>query len=157
MRIQAGLNGASQRLHIVQASAGSRVGWNDMVDSGIQGARYFVQPADHAGRELTRTRSTTLDALTECLQAQPTHVKIDVEGSEEEVLQGGQSTLSRKDGPLLFIELHNQIVAERGGDPSQVLKLLGKLGYDIFSSEGGRLKHSQILSKPLIRIMAGKK
>jgi hypothetical protein len=97
-----------------------------------------------------------MDALTERLQGQPTHVKIDVEGSEEEVLQGGQATLARTDGPLLFIELHNQIVSDHGGDPSRVPKLLGELGYDIYSSEGDRLDPSHMLSKPLIRIMAKK-
>jgi FkbM family methyltransferase len=157
MRIQAELNGASRRLEIVQACVGSRVGWNDMVDSGIQSASYFVQPSqDHAGRELTRTRSITLDALSKQIEAYPTHVKIDVEGCEEEVLRGGTSTLSRTEGPLLFIELHNQIVSEQGGNPRRVLALLGELGYDTFASDGGRLDHSQILSKPLIRIMARK-
>jgi hypothetical protein len=57
---------------------------------------------------------------------------------------------------LLFVELHNQIVSERGRDPSRVLKLLGEFDYEIFASDGGRLDHSHILSKPLIRIMARK-
>ena len=156
MRIQASLNSVSYRLEILQASVGSRVGWTDMVDSGIQSARYFVQPSDHAGRELTRTRSITLDALTEHLQDQPTHIKIDVEGCEEEVLLGAIATLSRTDGPLLFIELHNQIVSERGGDPRKVLKILGELGYDTVAPEGARLNHCEIISKPLIRVMARK-
>jgi hypothetical protein len=126
-----------------------------MVDSGIQSASYFVQPSqDHAGKELIRTQSIALDSLAE--QVYPTHVKIDVEGFEEEVLQGGRKTLSRIDGPLLFIELHNQIVCERGGNPRRVLALLGELGYDTFATDGGRLDHSQILAQPLIRIMAKK-
>jgi len=157
MRIQARFNGVSHRLEIVQACVGSRIGWNQMVDSGIQGGRYFVQPSrDHAGKELTRTRSITLDALTEHLKTYPTHVKIDVEGCEEEVIRGGRNTLSRTEGPLLFIELHNRIVSERGGNPRRALELLEELGYDTFASDGGRLDHSQILSKPLIRIMAKK-
>jgi len=157
MRIQADLNGVSRRVKIVQACAGSRIGWTDMVDSGIQSASYFVQPSqDHAGKELTRTQSITLDSLTEHVKTHPTHVKIDVEGFEEEVLEGGRKTLSRIDGPLLFIELHNQIVSERGGNPKEVLALLGELGYDTFATDGGRLDHSQMLAQPLIRIMAKK-
>lgn len=157
MKIQADLNGVSRRLDIVQACAGNQIGWNDMVDSGIQSASYFVQPSQyHVGKELTRTQSITLDSLAEHAQTHPTHVKIDVEGCEGEVLRGGRNTLSQADGPLLFIELHNQIVSERGGNPMQVLTLLEELGYRTFASDGSQLDHSQILSKPLTRIIAKK-
>jgi FkbM family methyltransferase len=157
MKIQAELNGTSRRFEIVQACVGSRSGWNHMVDSGVQGGNYFVQPSrDHAGKELTRTRSITLDALAERLKAYPTHVKIDVEGCEEDVLQGGRKTLSGTERPLLFIELHNQIVSERGGNPRGVLALLREFGYETLASDGSRLDPSQILSKPLLRIIANK-
>lgn len=158
MRIQANLNGAVDRLRIVQASAGDRLGWSDMVDSGIHSASYFVPPAmDHSNSELTRTRSITIDALTEQFETHPTHIKIDVEGCEEDVLRGGKNTLGRSIGPLLFIELHNRMVAERGGKPEQALVLLHELGYETFSTDGQPIDDPSILEKPLIRVMARKK
>ena len=155
MRIQAGLNGVFDRLKIIQASASHRVGWSDMVDAGVQSAKYFVPPAAATPtRELTRTRAVTIDALAEQLGARPTHIKIDVEGSEADVLQGGRTTLARNDGPLLFIELHNRMIVERGGIPEHTLALLREFGYATYSTDGRPIEASGILEKPLVRIMA---
>jgi FkbM family methyltransferase len=158
MCIQAKLNGGNPRIAIVQACAGDRIGWKDMVDSGVQSASYFVPPAqDHTSGELTRTRSITIDGLAAKFEIQPTHIKIDVEGSEEAVVRGGRSTLARTDGPLLFLELHNQIVSNRGGNPGHVLGLLRELGYGTATADGLPIDDATILTKPLIRVMARKK
>jgi FkbM family methyltransferase len=158
MRIQASLNHVAERLEIVQACAGDRVGWSEMVDSGVQSSGYFVPPAsDHVSKERTRIPCITIDALAKRLGTQPSHVKIDVEGGERDVIRGGMEVLSRPDGPLLFIELHNEMVADRGGHPGQVLTLLGELGYDTFSPQGAPFTPASILERHLVRIMASKK
>jgi len=156
--IQAKLNRVHDRLRIVQACASDRTGWREMVDSGVQSGSYFVSPErDHTSGELTRTRSTTIDALAAQFNLQPTHIKIDVEGYEEAVLRGGSRTLGRADGPLLFVELHNEMVSKRGGNPSDALGLLRELGYETHSPEWVPMDHSSILAKPLIRVMAKKR
>ena len=157
IRIQANLNHVADRLTIVQASIGDHTGWRPMVAVGVLAAGYFVAPGrDHPDSELARTRAITLDGLAHDSGILPTHVKIDVEGYEAEVLRGGRELLSHTESPLLFIELHNQIIRERNNDPEESLALLRSLGYDIFAVNGDPLNKESVLSRPLIRIMARK-
>jgi len=157
MRIQANLNHVADRLTIVQASIGEHTGWRPMVAVGVLAAGYFVAPGrDHPDSELARTPAITLDGLAHDSGILPTHVKIDVEGYEAEVLRGGRELLSQTESPLLFIELHNQITRERNEDPEEPLALLRSLGYDTFTVNGDPLNKESVLSRPLIRIMARK-
>src|SRR2546425_283113 len=110
-RLQAALNHVSDRLHVVQAAVGDKSGWQDMVSVGVLASGYYVAPSkDHSPGELTKTKAVTLDQLSKEFSVLPTHVKIDVEGYEAAVLRGGESILSRSSAPLLFIEVHNEIV-----------------------------------------------
>ncbi len=157
MRIQAGLNNLTGRLRVVQASVGDQVGWQEMVAAGVIAAGYFVAPnKEHAKRDLTRIRATTLDELAQECGTLPTHVKIDVEGFEAAVLRGGREVLSGAKAPLLFIELHNRIVRERNGDPLETLQLLKSAGYQPFAVGGRTIDEGQILHAPLTRITARK-
>jgi FkbM family methyltransferase len=154
MRIQAKLNGVGGRMSIEQASVGDSDGWQEMVATGVNGAGYFLPPGDHAGRELTKTIATTLDGLVERHGVTPTHVKIDVEGAEASVLRGGRRLLAAEQPPLLFLEVHNEIVREHSGDPSETLKLLNRHGYRVFANDMLPLDEDYILSKPLLRVIA---
>ncbi|HEX8501834.1 MAG TPA: FkbM family methyltransferase [Pyrinomonadaceae bacterium] len=156
LKIQARLNRVEERLTVVRSAVGEHVGWQPMVPTGVNGAGYFVAPGDHSGGEVVKTRSTTLDRLAEDLRLTPTHLKIDVEGYEQAVLSGGRRLLARHAAPLLFLELHNEMIRERGGDPSETLSLLKAFGYVSFSPYGTRLSDGDILSRPLLRIV-GKK
>ncbi len=55
-------------------------------------------------------------------------IKIDVEGFESRVIQGGMATL-RRWKPVLFIEVDEVNLAEQGSSPQQLLALLVELGY----------------------------
>lgn len=157
LRIQARLNGAADRLTVVEASAGEQPsGWREMVPTGVNGAGYYLAPQDHAGGELMRTRATTLDRLAEETSLAPTHVKIDVEGYEASVLRGGRRVLAGEGGPLLFIELHNEIVRAQGGEPRATLDLLDGYGYRLAVFDGSPVSGSFILGRPLIRVVARK-
>ena len=156
-RIQAQLNNMDGRLRVVQASAGDRLGWQDMVAVGVLASGYFVAPTGtHPARELTRTQEVTLDHLAEEFKMLPTHIKIDVEGYEAAVIRGGQQVLSQSASPTLFVELHNQMVRERGGDPSETLSLLESSAYKTFAVDGTPMARDCILNHPLIRIIARK-
>jgi FkbM family methyltransferase len=157
LKIQAKLNGAGERLQVVRAAVGERGGWQPMVATGVRGAGYFLAPSDHAGGELTRTRAVTLDQLAGDFGARPTHLKIDVEGAEASVLRGARSLLSRPGSPLVFIELHNEIVSARGDAPAETIEELKAHGYESFSAGGVPLSEASILSRPLIRITAAKR
>jgi len=152
---QARLNGVSDRLQVVQAAVSDRMGWQPMISVGILSGGYFVHPStEHPASELTQTRTTTLDQLVEEFSLVPTHVKIDVEGYELAVISGGVKLLSCDNAPHLFIELHNEIVRQNGGSPTEMLRLLRTLSYEIFATNGDRIDDQEILNRPLIRIVA---
>ncbi len=157
VKIQARLNKVSERLHVLKASVGDHTGVQSMVAVGILASGYYVSPdQDHAGSELTVTKAVTIDGLAHDYTLKPTHIKIDVEGDEAAVLRGARQTLSRADAPLLFLELHNQIVAERGGDPLEVLNLLRLYGYVTMGDEDRLLDDEDILKKEIVRVIARK-
>lgn len=157
VKIQARLNNVSERLRVIEAAIGDHTGVQSMVAVGIMAGGYFVSPkGDHTGNELTVTKALTVDDLAHEHRLKPTHIKIDVEGDEAAVLRGAQRTLSAMDAPLLFVELHNQLVSERGGDPGQAISLLQEYGYEMFDSGGEPICAKMMLQKEIVRIIARK-
>jgi hypothetical protein len=133
-------------------------GWESMVAVGVLASGYYVAPTNgHPASELSQTKSVTLDGMVDELSVVPTHIKIDVEGYEAAVLRGGRKTLSQSPAPIVFIELHNEIVRELGGNPAETLSLLRDYGYQAFTFDGLVINDAAILSKPLIRVIAKKK
>jgi hypothetical protein len=57
-------------------------------------------------------------------------VKIDVEGSEHDVLKGMVKTMERF-MPKMLIEFHPPTIQEKGDNPEDIYKGLKSLGYDI--------------------------
>ncbi|CAK9069583.1 unnamed protein product [Durusdinium trenchii] len=76
--------------------------------------------------------SMSLDTILAARSLAPCAVKIDVEGSELEVLKGAQQTLQFH--PNLFLELHPYELRERGSSSSEIFDLLIANGYDMFES-----------------------
>ncbi len=157
LKIQAKLNQVGDRLRIVQASVAEHSGLQRMVDVGVLAHGFYVapRPEDPTG-ETMRTMAITLDALADKMKLSPTHVKIDVEGSEAAVLRGAQRLLTQTPGPTLFLELHNEIVTSLGESPMETLTLLRRFGYETFDGEGRAIDDGAILAEPLIRIIARK-
>jgi FkbM family methyltransferase len=157
IRTQAELNRVSDRLHTVQAAVSDQVGWQPMVAVGILSSGYYVPASkDHTAGELTSTPTTTLDQLVQDFDLWPTHVKIDVEGDELAVINGGSEILSQDRAPLLFVELHNEMVRQNAGHPQETLSRLRSFGYQTFATNGDVLNDQAILDCPLIRIVARK-
>jgi FkbM family methyltransferase len=155
LRVQARLNGVERQLTVVEAAIAARDGTIALVDAGIGSAGYFVQPEQqHGAAERTAVPAVTVDSLAAGLGSPPTHLKIDVEGFEAEALKGARRTLSGPNPPLLFLELHNEIVARNGGDPAESLAVLEEYDYAAFDPGGAPLDRTAILSRPLIRILA---
>jgi FkbM family methyltransferase len=158
LRIQAALNQATSRLEVVQATASDHTGSEPMVAIGALADGYFATPATgEARRELTVTQATTLDDLATAQRLAPTHLKIDVEGAEQAVLRGGRRLLNGDQAPILFLEMHNQVVRHRGGDPTQTLALLRSFGYRTFRAGATALEDQTILGQELVRIRADRK
>lgn len=154
---QAKLNQLDDRLQIFQASVGDQTGRQRMISVGVLASGYYVAPTEgHPLSELSETSSVTLDSLADELKISPTHIKIDVEGYEAAVLRGGQKIFSQPQAPIIFLEVHNQLVREVGGNPAETLMLLRDYGYQTLTSEGLPIGEDEILNKPLIRIIAKK-
>jgi FkbM family methyltransferase len=150
--MQSALNRLSDSIRIIQAAVTNEGGAVDMLSSGVFSDGYFKMIQGKAKRELTRTQAITIDQLVDEYGA-PTHIKIDVEGQEAAVLRGGRKALAQY-SPILFLELHNEMITSEGGDPHLALNELVELGYEIFALKGNSLERDFILQKPLMRIVA---
>ena len=84
----------------------------------------------------------------------PTHLKIDVEGFEAAALRGGGAALTADDRPVVFLELHVQMVRDRGDDPAEALDILARDGYEELTLNGVPATHEQLLQSPITRLVA---
>jgi FkbM family methyltransferase len=101
---------------------------------GWSGLRRHPTISDEQGRpEYIDVEVSTLDAELEAVT--PSVIKIDVEGAELAVLEGGRSLLSRA-RPLVIFEHVADAAAMYGDEPEAPWDLLSELGYRIFSVTG---------------------
>jgi len=56
--------------------------------------------------------------------------------------------------PIVFIELHNEIVTKNGGDPNAALDELAALGYVVLDLEGEPITSEVIFKKAITRVIA---
>jgi FkbM family methyltransferase len=146
------LNKCNDSVQILRAAVSDVSSSIDMVNSGVFSDGYFKVARQMPKSELTKVQAVTIDQMA--LQfGPPTHIKIDVEGHEAAVLRGARSTL-RKFSPLIFLELHNEMVLSAGGNPRTALEELAQLRYDTFALNGDVITTNAILIRPIIRIVA---
>jgi FkbM family methyltransferase len=145
------LNCAQEKISTIHAAVSDTSGSLQMVSAGVYSAGYFKLDASRSPSELTKVRAATIDEIS-AEHGAPTHIKIDVEGHEAGALRGGRETFNRF-SPVLFLELHNQMVQADGGDPNAALEELRILGYAAFSFEGAQLDRDAIFSKPISRVV----
>lgn len=146
------LNQARENIHLVKAAVSDVNGSLKMLSSGVFSEGYLRFVTGRSHRELTNVGAITIDKLASEFGS-PTHIKIDVEGYEAAALRGGRETLKRF-SPLLFLELHNQLVTADGRNPNEALDELQSLGYEALALDGSRLDRSAILREPIIRVVA---
>ena len=149
--LQTRLNGYDKHIRIVEACVSDTVGETKMLSSGVFSDGYFRMARGRSSSELTKTRAVTIDQLADQF-GPPTHIKIDVEGYEAAVLRGARRTLSHV-APLLFLELHNEMIRSEGDNPSCVLDDLDEMRYEMFSVGGIRIERSAILQMPICRLV----
>jgi FkbM family methyltransferase len=151
IRLQTRLNGYDNNIRIVEACVSDTTGEAEMLSSGVFSDGYFQIAHGRSSSELTKTKAVTIDQLADQFGA-PTHIKVDVEGHEAAVLRGGKRTLTRV-APLLFLELHNEIILSQGGDPNRVLDDLAEIGYEMLSIDGVKIERSALLRMPICRLV----
>ncbi|MBI4503058.1 MAG: FkbM family methyltransferase [Gemmatimonadetes bacterium] len=155
LRQQATMNGAGTQIAVVEAAIADRPGTRDMIPVGVIAAGYFSPATETYGTAERRTvPAVTVDGLAEERGIWPTHVKIDVEGTEVEALRGAGAALSRDRAPVLFVELHNAMLRERGRDPGKTLDLLDDAGYRLCGLDGAGVSRRAVLGRDLTRVVA---
>jgi FkbM family methyltransferase len=146
--VQAGLNHCGDKIQILQATVSENSGVVGMLSSGVFSNGYFQ--AAPGRMDVRETRAVTIDEMT--LQfGRPTHIKIDVEGHEGEVIRGGKRTL-QDFSPLVFLELHNELILSNGGDPDSVIGELTELGYVLLGLDDAR--RTARGTEPIVRLVA---
>jgi FkbM family methyltransferase len=152
VKIEARLNDYSKRIRAVRAAVTSSSGSMGLLSSGVFSAGYFKVAAHEPESELTSLPAVTIDDLAARF-GEPSHIKIDIEGHEAAALRGAAGTFGRW-SPLLFLELHNEMIAADGGDPNATLDELVRLGYAAFDFDGKMLERGRILDKAISRVVA---
>jgi len=84
--------------------------------------------------------SVSLARLDDYAHLRPTFLKIDVEGFEIEVLKGAQSILLSK--PKLAIEIHPDRLAEYGGSPEDIFRLIETESYKFWLHDDPKQERS---------------
>jgi FkbM family methyltransferase len=152
MARQVKMNRCADRVRILQAAVSDAPGQLNMLSAGVFSDGYFRLVSGRSTRELSPAKAITIDQMAQEF-GPPTHIKVDVEGHEAAALRGGRATLSHA-SPILFIELHNEMVASDGGDPHAALDELAALGFGTFSLAGSPIGKGEIFEKPITRIVA---
>jgi hypothetical protein len=96
------------------------VGSIEMLSSGVFADGFYRVAPKRNHREMTCVDVITIDNLSARLGV-PWHLKIDAEGYEGTVLRGARKVLSRS-SLMVFLELHDEMVAASGGGTSCPLR-----------------------------------
>jgi len=99
-----------------------------------------IARADAAGGEVVQVNCTTLDRfVAQEKLARVDGIKLDVEGAELSVIEGGAETLKRF-RPVLLMEYNPPCLNRLGTAPERVLERLADLGYGIFRATRSGLR-----------------
>lgn len=96
--------------------------------------------------------SKTLDILVEEFALNPKLIKVDVEGAESLVFEGGLETF-RRCRPIIISELDDSLLKNKGASVKSVVDLLASLDYTVVDPylkqwRHGLLQHHEILAFP---------
>lgn len=146
------LNACVEKIQILQAAVSDANGSIAMLSAGVFTPGYLRVERGRSQRELTKMPAVTIDDIT-CQFGVPTHIKIDVEGHELAALRGAKRTL-RDSAPLVFLELHNDMIRSAFGDPVDCLAELNEHGYTMYLPSGELAEKSALLKRSIVRVVA---
>jgi len=101
-------------------------------------------PKDAKTKEFVEVKVLKLDDFLESQKIVPDIVKLDTEGSEFAILQGGKNFF-KKNKPLVFLETHTQLLNELKIPIIKLINLIYSFGYQIYDLEGNLINDPQRL------------
>lgn len=152
LRANVRLAGAGAQVDLIEGAVGASDGELAMLTTGPAGEHYLVASAG-ARPDAVRIPQYTLASLAARAGVEPTHLKVDVEGFEAEVLRGGRELLLRC-RPELFLEWHPGFIRDRGGDPLAVFAALDAAGYRRFEVAGRPIDPAAEAGAAIVRLVA---
>jgi FkbM family methyltransferase len=151
LRANLKLMSALERVRVVEAAVAARIGKLPMLTTGAAGDHFLI--ASNSDRpDAKLVKMTTVSELVRATGYPFTHLKIDVEGHEEHVIAGGIDFI-REYKPLIFLELHGQILRESGRDPRVVTDLLAESGYRKYEWRGRSIGAPEAAEMDIARIV----
>lgn len=142
LKVNLELNAETRRSTVLNKAVGQAPGSVAMLTTGANGDDYFIVPTENRP-DVCMVAQTTIDEICDGDGYKPTHVKIDVEGYEEEVILGGKKFLTQS-LPKIFLELHGNFIRARGRQPDEPLRLLEDYGYRHFERDGCPVTRQQL-------------
>jgi FkbM family methyltransferase len=145
------LNGFDTRAEVRVRAVGDRAGTRLMAEDALG----FAGLADDQDADAVPIEFTTLDAEWRRTGEAPAIVKIDVEGAESEVIRGAAALLHDV-RPLLFLELHLDVLEGRAEPVESLLSQLTACGYR-FKEPDGRHRSPRAIRdslRAIVRIVA---
>ncbi len=136
-------NGFDGRAEVRVCGVGDRAGARRITEDALG----FAQPAGDDDADAATIEFTTLDEEWRRTGQVPSVVKIDVEGAEGEVIRGAAALL-REIRPLLFLELHMDVLERRGESVEALLSQLTSCGYH-FEEPDGRTRSARAIRDSL--------
>lgn len=115
-----------EQVHFIDAAVGATTGTLSMLSTGAAGDYMLVSSSQR--RDATQITMHTIPSIIEMTGRKPTHIKIDVEGYEDQVIEGGKAYLEQQQ-PKIFLELHSKIMRDAGKSPEYLLSSLLDIGY----------------------------
>lgn len=135
-------NGIESQTIIKNFAIGDCDGMLPMLTTGPLGGDYFVIPTE-ARVDTVMVRQVSIASLLRDTGFSPTHLKIDIEGFEYEVLGAAVEVLERLK-PVIFLELHGSQIADRQKDPGEVIRCLQAAGYKSFEIGGNDISMDEM-------------
>jgi FkbM family methyltransferase len=131
-----------RNVSLFNIAMGASDGSLEMLSTGPAGSDYFVSVPAGRSDSVTVPQFTMSTVLCET-GLLPTHVKMDVEGFEHDVIAGALSVL-KEHHPILFLELHGGYLRARQRDPALVISQLRECGYERIEEAGAEITDDAI-------------